>query len=121
MSPDLTYEAYAGAGGELGADDYLASLPCAEAFVRGLTWPRVPSDEAEAQAYARAVFAGVEVDAQHGATGGVGGDVRSVSIGSFSQSFGSEGDQASNGWLDDMRRACHAELVGTGLLYAGLR
>ncbi|HIS39952.1 MAG TPA: hypothetical protein IAC12_03805 [Candidatus Aphodovivens avistercoris] len=102
-------------GGSLDEKSFDAALPHALAEVRRLTWPNDPSlDEA---AYMRAVCAAVEVDAAYGCTGGAG-SLQSVTVGSVSMGFGSQGGEAS--YSADMARAVRGELAGTGLLFMGV-
>ena len=123
MAHEPTYEGYVSAGGELDASRFHSSLAHALAFVRETVWPNSPSGEEQGRAWERAVYACVDVDAQYGASGGVGDGAQSVSIGSFSMSAGSatSSQGTDSGWLADMRRAALRELAGSGLLWMGLR
>lgn len=93
---------------------YERCLPFAEDFVADMCWPNVPEDEAEEEAYARAVMVATIADASSG--GGHGMEPDSFTIGSFSMSGGSGGSQTEAA----MRKAVRRVLVGTNLLYAGL-
>lgn len=122
MAPEVTYEYYSGTyGGRLDEASFGASLASAEAAVRYVIGFNVPETERQITAYQRAVCAAIDVDYINGASGGVGGDISSVSIGSFSASRGGGADAQSMSSYDaDMRRAIVHELCTTGLLYQGL-
>lgn len=117
--PSVTYELYKGRGGTLGEDAFAASLRAAASAVRDVIGYNEPQDEEDEEAYIRAVCAAVEVDQAYGASGGIGEAVASVTLGKFSASIG--GDGASSLYDADMCRAVHRELVGSSLLYQGLR
>lgn len=117
--PSVTYELYTGQGGKLGVDDFNASLRAAGSAVRDVIGFNEPQDEEDEDAYIRAVCAAVDVDAAYGASGGIGEAVASVTMGKFSASFG--GDGITSLYDVDMRRTIHHELVGSSLLYQGIR
>lgn len=117
--PSVTYELYQGQGGKLGEDAFVASLRAAVSAVRDVIGYNEPQDEEDEDAYIRAVCAAVEVDDAYGASGGIGEAVASVTLGKFSASMGGNG--AASPYQVDMRRAVHRELVGSSLLYQGLR
>lgn len=117
--PSVTYELYTGQGGKLGKDAFEASLPAAVSAVRDVIGYNDPQDEEDEDAYTRAVCAAVEVDEAYGASGGIGEAVASVTLGKFSASIGGNGTASL--YDADMRRVIHRELVGSSLLYQGLR
>ena len=117
--PSVTYELYKGQGGTLEEDAFEASLRAAASAVRDVIGYNEPQDEEDEDAYIRAVCAAVEVDEAYGASGGIGEAVASVNLGKFSASLGGNG--TSSPYQADMRRAVHRELVGSSLLYQGLR
>mgnify|MGYP000038895621 CR=1 FL=1 len=117
--PSVTYELFKGQGGTLGEDAFAASLRAAVSAVRDVIGCNEPQDEEDRDAYIRAVCAAVEVDEAYGASGGIGEAVASVTLGKFSASLGGSG--AASPYQADMRRAVHRELVGSSLLYQGLR
>lgn len=122
MLPEVAYERYQELGGKLGEDAFKASLRAAMASVRQIIGFNVP-DDANMEAYERAVCAAVDVDAYYGASGGVGEHMVSASLGSFSASFGSnvQGSiEAPSPYDQDMRRVIRQELTGSGLLYQGI-
>lgn len=117
--PSVTYEQYKAQGGTLEADAFAASLRAAVSAVRDVIGYNEPQDDDDVEAYTRAVCAAVDVDEAYGASGGIGEGVASVTLGKFSASIG--GDGASSLYETDMRRVVHRELVGSSLLYQGLR
>lgn len=118
MLPEVTYQRYQELGGTLGEDAFNASLRAGMASVRQIIGFNVP-DDTNMEAYERAVCAAVNVDAAYGASGGIGEAVASVTLGKFSASFSDNG--TASPYQVDMRRAVHRELVGSSLLYQGLR
>lgn len=117
--PTVTYEDYTRHGGTLAEDVFKASSRAAVAWVRDVIGFNVPQDADDEDAYVRAVCVAVEVDAAYGCSGGIGEGLASVSIGSFSASAGTDG--TSGAYEADMIRAIRRELVGSGLLYQGIR
>lgn len=117
--PTVTYADYTRHGGTLAEDVFKASSRAAVAWVRDVIGFNVPQDADDEDAYMRAVCAAVDVDAAYGCSGGIGEGLASVSIGSFSASAGADGTSGSYG--SDMSRAIRHELVGSGLLYQGIR
>lgn len=117
--PSVTYELYQQQGGKLEGDAFKASLRAAVSAVRDVIGYNLPQDEEDENAYIRAVCAAVEVDEQYGASGGIGEAVASVTLGKFSASMG--GDGASSLYEVDIRKAIRRELVGSSLLYQGVR
>lgn len=102
-------------GGQLDKEGFAKALPHALAAVRRRIWPNGP--ERDEEAWARAVCAACDVDAAHGFTGGAG-SLASVTTGTVSMSFGGAG--GSSAYDADMGAAIDGELVGTGLLFAGI-
>lgn len=122
MLPTVTYERYQELGGKLRVDAFEASLRAAMASIREIIGFNVPN-EANLEAYERAVCAAVDVDAYYGASGGVGEHMISATLGSFSASFGSnvQGSISAPSTYDlDMHRVIRQELTGSGLLYQGI-
>lgn len=117
--PDLTYARYAELGGTHDEGTFKGSLRAAVASVREIIGFNCPETNGQVEAYERAVCAAVDVDVAYGASGGVGEDLASVSIGSFSASAGT-GNGSTSAYQGDMRRAIRAELSGSGLLYQGI-
>lgn len=117
--PSVTYEHYAALGGILGEDAFAASLRAAVSVVRGMIGYNEPQDEYDEEAYTRAVYAAVDVDAAYGASGGIGEGVSSFTLGRFSASMGQQG--AASAYDADMKRVVHRELIGSTLLYQGLQ
>lgn len=117
--PSVTYELYKGQGGTLGEDAFAASLRAAVSAVRDVIGYNEPQDEEDEAAYIRAVCAAVEVDDAYGASGGIGEAVASITLGKFSASMAGGGTASL--YDVDMRRAVLRELVGSSLLYQGLR
>lgn len=116
--PDLTYARYAELGGTHDEGTFEGTLRAAVASVREIIGFNCPETGEQIKAYERAVCAAVDVDVAYGASAGIGEDLASVSIGSFSASM--SGDSASSGYKADMRRAIRRELAGSGLLYQGI-
>lgn len=117
--PTVTYSSYTEQGGTLGEDAFKASLRAAAAAVREVIGFNRPQDEDDEEAYIRAVCAAVDVDSAYGASGGIGEGMASVTLGKFSASMAGGG--AASLYDADMRRAVRRELVGSSLLYQGLR
>lgn len=117
--PTVTYADYAKHGGTLAEDVFKASSRAAISAVRDIIGFNVPKDADDEDAYVRAVCAAVDVDAAYGCSGGIGEGLASVSIGSFSASAGADGQSGT--YDSDMARAIRRELVGSGLLYQGIR
>ena len=117
--PNVAYTDYQAWGGKLGADAFAASLPAAKAAVRLIIGFNVPEGEAQTAAYKNAVCAAVDVDHAYGATGGIGENSPSFTIGSFSYGGGSSSDGRS-AYDSDMEGAIYGELSGSGLLYQGV-
>lgn len=118
---EVSYERYQELGGQAAEDVYNASINHALAAVREQIWPNQPSDELQKLAWEMAVYAAVDVDAAYGSDGGIGSGLNSLSIGAFSESYGSGNTSAANVYDEDMRRAIVRELAGTGLLYRGVQ
>ena len=118
--PEVTYSDYQAWGGKREAGAFSTSLPHAKAAVRRVIGFNVPETDAQADAYRNAVCAAVDVDADHGATGGTGASGGSFTIGSFSYGGGMSAD-GKTVYDSDMERAIRSELTGSGLLYQGIR
>lgn len=93
-----------------------SSLRCAASKVRNIIWPNEVTEDTE-EAYQLAVCAAIDVDIAYGGSGGIGEDVGSLSIGSFSISGGNAN---TSSYASDMEQAIREQLVGTGLLYMGI-
>lgn len=107
-------------GGDAGEADFSALLPHAVAAVVAAVWPNRPTTYADDYAYRRAVCAAVDADRAYGGTHGVGtGAAGSLTLGSFSASSGGAGGSDSDAYAAELRAAVAAQLVGTGLLFAG--
>lgn len=118
--PHVTYSDYEGYGGTLDEAAFNTSIKSACAKVREIIGFNEPQDDEDIQAYTRAVCAAVDVDAAYGASGGIGENVASITLGRFSASTG--GATGGRSAYDiDMSRAIRGELVGSTLLYQGLR
>lgn len=117
--PSVTYKQYKANGGKLDEDAFIASLRAAASAVRDIIGYNTPQDAEDEDAYIRAVCAAVDVDNAYGASGGIGEAVSSVTLGKFSASMGGSG--ASSLYDADIRKAISRELVGSSLLYQGLR
>ena len=122
MLPEVTYTFYSeDYSGALSEPDFDRSLSPAVAQVRYIIGFNVPSNERQIEAYKRAVCAAVDVDYALGQTGGVGGDLASLSIGSFSASAADgSADNSEISYDREMARVIRHELVATGLLYQGI-
>lgn len=117
--PSVTYSTYSEHGGKLEEGAFEASLRAAVSAVRDIIGYNEPQDDDDVVAYIRAVCAAVDVDAAYGASGGIGEGLGSFTLGSFSATMASAQGSASP-YDTDMRRAIRRELVGSGLLYAGV-
>ena len=117
--PTVTYAQYEAFGGSLDEDAFDASSSAAVAAVREVIGRNEPQDDADEEAYGRAVCAAVDVDNRYGASGGVGERLASVSLGKFSASL-SSGEGGESPYDADMERAIVRELSGSSLLYQGL-
>lgn len=121
LLPTVTYRDYQDGGGLLDKDDFLASRPAAVAAVRYVIGFNVPDTDYQIAAYKRAVCAAVNVDYTLGRTGGVGPDMSSISIGSFSATAADgSADDSRKAYDVEMDRVIRHELVATGLLYQGI-
>lgn len=118
--PTLTYEDYLKLGGELSEEGFTSSLSAACAAVREVIGFNEPEDDADAEAYKRAVVAAVEVDAAYGHSSGIGESADSISIGSFSASSGRDSGAGISSYDADTRRVIRRELIGSTLLYQGV-
>lgn len=119
MPEKPTYEFYTNTyGGKHDEGTFNASLPKAVSKVNYTIWPNEVEDDT-LNAYQMAVCAAVDVDAVYGGSGGIGEELSSMSIGSFSASGGSSSDGVSS-YETDMRTVIEEHLVGTGLLYMGI-
>ena len=118
MLPEVAYDDYAALGGTADEGGFAASLRVAEAAVREVMGFNEPEGGRQEAAYVRAVCAAVDVDRAYGGSGGVGEAMASVSLGSFSATFGSGSTPSPS--EADMRRAVRRELSGSGLLDQGL-
>lgn len=67
----------------------------------------------------RALASAVDVDAVHGASGGIGEGVGSMTIGSFSVS-GYPVEIGATNYQMDMKQVIYMHLSGTGLLFGGI-
>lgn len=114
--PSVTYSTYSEHGGKLEEGAFEASLRAAVSAVRDIIGFNEPQDTGDEDAYIRAVCAAVDVDAAYGASGGIGEGLGSFTLGSFSASQGQ-----TSSYDIDMTRAIRRELIGSGLLYAGVR
>lgn len=102
-----------GYGGELDAESFPAALLVAEQHMRWLCSQRIPSCEADALAYRRAVCAAADAFAEWG-EGQVGG----FQIGAFSVTHY---DNRGTTGAELATAAAVKELSGTGLLFGGVR
>lgn len=115
--PEVAYRDYEQRGGSLGEDAFAASLRAAVAAVREVMGLNEPQDADDEDAYIRAVCAAVDVDQAYGGSGGIGEGLSSVTLGRFSATTTAGGSP----YDADMRRAIRRELIGSSLLYQGLR
>jgi hypothetical protein len=118
--PSVTHERYKELGGTLEAEDFNASIAAAVAAVREIIGYNEPADQDDVEAYERAVCAAVAVDNTYGASGGIGENLASVTLGRFSASMGSGAAGSASLYEQDMRRAVRRELIGSSLLYQGI-
>jgi hypothetical protein len=120
--PTVTFATYKADGGTADEATFDSCLRWATAVVREVVWPNVPDGDAQTDAWARAVSAAIDADASNGSGHGLD-DVASgsLSIGDWSESSTGTAAPASDGaTVSAMRSAARRELVGSGLLYAGL-
>ncbi|WP_305296556.1 hypothetical protein [Parvibacter caecicola] len=114
---EVTADDYRAFYGEIAEEDFSSALPVAEAEVRdlaGFNRPRTPLQE---DAWKRAVCAVVRADRSYGFSHGTGDGLAGFTIGKFSATAGGSG---ASSWKSDVQAAARRELVGSGLLYAGL-
>lgn len=96
------YAAYVAAGGVLSEDRFTAALPGARAAVDAVIWPNAVTDTTQA-AYDAAVYAAVDfIDSPA---------VKSEQVGRARYEYTD---------VPTLDRVIRRELVGTGLLYAGI-
>lgn len=116
--PEVTYERYVQLGGRLDLEDFDASRSAAHAAVRYVVGFNSPEGAEQEEACERAVCAAADADYLHGASGGVGECLSSVTVGSFSATEAAP--DGTSGYERDMRRVIRRELSGTGLLFQGI-
>ena len=117
--PEVTYDEYKAFGGQADEAEFKALLQHGKAAVREIIGFNQPENEREIAAYKAAVCAAIDVDRQHGGSGGVGErGGGNVTIGSYSTGRASSatGGQSDPYW-DDMIAAIKPHLIGTRLLY----
>lgn len=96
------YAAYIAAGGTLSEAQFLAALPQARSAVDALIWPNVVTDVTHAR-YLSAIYAAVDfIDSPA---------VKSEQVGRARYEYAD---------VPTLDRVIRRELVGTGLLYAGI-
>lgn len=117
MLPDVTYDDYTRLGGKVSAEEFPTLLVHAKAAVREIIGFNVPRNEREQAAYIAAVCAAVDVDKQHGGSGGVGESGNGYTIGSYTTNRGSSDRILRTGYDEDMARVIKPHLIGTSLLY----
>lgn len=113
----ITADDYRALYGEIAEEDFSSALPVAEAEVRDLAGFNRPETPLQEDAWKRAVCAAIRVDRHYGFSHGTGDGLASFAIGKFS---GTMGESGASAWKSDVRSAARRELVGSGLLYAGL-
>lgn len=114
--PTVTYSNYTEQGGKLGEDAFKASIRAAVSAVRDVIGFNRPQDEEDEEAYIRAVCAAVDVDSAYGASGGIGENVSSLTLGRFSATM----QNGRSAYDADMRKFITRELAGSSLLYQGI-
>lgn len=118
--PSLTYERYTELGYKLDEDSFNASLRAATAAVKEIIGYNEPMDEEDVEAYERAICAGISVDYEYGASGGIAENVSSIRLGRFDVSMGGASNGSSSSYDHDISRAIIRELMGSSLLYQGI-
>lgn len=116
---EVTVADYRELYGDIAEEDFSSALTVAIAEVRELTGRKTPKTPLQEDAWKRAVCAAIRVDRHFGFSHGIGDNLASFTIGKFSASAGASENGATS-WKSEVRSAARRELVGTGLLYAGV-
>lgn len=118
--PSVEFARYEELGGKLAEEDFDASKAAAVAAVREIIGYNEPVDDEDVEAYERAVCAAIAVDYEYGASGGIGENVSSITLGRFTASMSAAATGTVSLYQGDMARAIRRELIGSSLLYQGI-
>lgn len=118
--PHLTYDEYKGLGGKLEEEDFKTSYLTARSWVNYYCGANEAETQDQSDAVKRALASAVDVDAVHGASGGIGEGVGSMTIGSFSVSGNTPVEVGATNYQMDMKQIIYMHLSGTGLLFGGI-